>query len=130
MKKIHFIIPIMLLLSVVLSAQINMNPDPNGVPWWAGGGKLLPPETEALIPELVLSSQSIATDLPSEVYNDELQYFPPVFNQKGNSCVQAAEISYTFSYEINRLRNVPAGVWISEDPNDFVNVYHHLYTYN
>ncbi len=76
--------------------------------------------------ELILSPESAATQLPDEVYNNDLIYFPPVFNQMGASCVQAAEIGYTFTYETNRIRNLQAGDW--EDNKE--NCYHHLFTYN
>lgn len=118
-------------MSITLFAQTNINPDSNGDPWITGGSKLMSPEQEALIPELIINAASLAALLPSEVYNDELKYFPPVFDQIGASCIHASEIGYTFTYEINRKRDVQAGVWKdSENPNDYKNVYHHLYTYN
>ena len=41
--------------------------------------------------------------LPAAVDNSLLQYFPPVIDQLGGSCAQAAGIGYMFTYEINRL---------------------------
>jgi hypothetical protein len=84
------------------------------------------PQEEALVQELFLSPESAATELPDEVYNDAQIYFPPIFNQSGASCVQAAEIGYCFTYEINRVRNLQAGNWTDNKEN----CYHHLYTYN
>ncbi|PID26338.1 MAG: hypothetical protein CR982_10835, partial [Candidatus Cloacimonadota bacterium] len=117
------------MISLQMKSQVlNVNPDPNGEPWLVGDGVLLPPEKEALIPEMFLTPESAALSLPEEVYNDELIYFPPIFYQQGGSCVQAAEIGYVFTYEMNRLRNVAAGIWDSANIRE--NLYHHLYTYN
>jgi hypothetical protein len=128
MKKIKTYFSIVLLtLSVQINAQlINMNPDPNGEPWWSGDGILPSPEELALIPELIMTPEALATLLPYKVYNNELMYFPPIFLQEGYSCVHAAEIGYNFTYEINRFRNVAAGDW----NNYKENCYHYLYTYN
>ncbi len=48
--------------------------------------------------------------LPASVDNSTSIYFPPVINQMGGSCAQAAGIGYLFTYEINRLldRNAQA----------------------
>jgi hypothetical protein len=48
------------------------------------------------------------TGLPSKVDNSIKPYFPTVFDQYGYSCNQASSIGYVFTYEINRLRNIPA----------------------
>jgi hypothetical protein len=42
--------------------------------------------------------------------NSQLPYFRPVFNQFGWSCGQASTIGYSFTYEINRLRNIPSDI--------------------
>lgn len=63
----------------------------------------------AKIPALRLSTQSAMISLPDSVSNNWRIYFPPIYNQQQTGCcVQAAEIGYTFTYEINRLRNVAA----------------------
>jgi hypothetical protein len=91
------------------------------------GDAVLPSAAEiAMIPELEITTESANRTLPYKVYNDELMYFPPIFNQVGSSCVHAAEIGYNFTYEINRARNVAAGNWDSNKEN----CYHHLFTYN
>jgi hypothetical protein len=46
--------------------------------------------------------------LPTKVDNSQSIYFPAVFNQYGYSCNQASSIGYVFTYEINRLRQVPS----------------------
>lgn len=41
--------------------------------------------------------------LPAAVDNSKLKFFPPVIDQLGGSCAQAAGIGYLFTYEMNRL---------------------------
>jgi len=47
-------------------------------------------------------------NLPYKVDNSQKIFFPPVFDQYGYSCNQASSIGYVFTYEINRLRNIPS----------------------
>ncbi|MDY0104121.1 MAG: hypothetical protein RBS07_14390 [Lentimicrobium sp.] len=128
MKKQFSVLLVLLIGFLYVNAQTNMNPDPNGEPWWSGDGVLPSAEEIAIIPVLEITTQSANTPLPYKVYNNEHKFFPPIFNQEGYSCVHAAEIGYNFTYEINRARNVTAGVW-SESGNR-ANLYHHLFTYN
>ena len=72
------------------------------------------------IPDLRLSKS--LKSLPAYVDNSTLKYFPPVFNQRGNSCSQASGISYIFTYEMNGVRDLAASV------NDRIYSYH--YTWN
>lgn len=44
-----------------------------------------------------------ATALPKGVDNTLQPFFPPVFNQRSNSCSQASGARYVFTYEVNRL---------------------------
>lgn len=81
---------------------------------------------ELPVSELSLTSASLAKPLPSSVANDTNGFFPPIFNQQGNSCVHAAEIGYTFTYEMNRLRGAEAGTWVNQGSNLFP----HLYSFN
>lgn len=78
------------------------------------------------VSELTLTSPSLAMPLPSSVSNDTSRFFPPIFNQTGNSCVHAAEIGYNLTYEMNRSGGVNAGSWNNHDPN----LYPHLYSFN
>lgn len=41
--------------------------------------------------------------LPASVDNSTTAYFPPIIDQQGGSCAQAAGIGYMFTYELNRL---------------------------
>lgn len=115
-------------LTINLQAQIvNVNPDPNGEPWWVGDLIFPSPEIIESVGFMQLTYESNQTMLPDIVDNAALEYMPPVFQQLGQSCEQAAEIGYSFTYEINRVRGVEAGDWEGEDKSD---LYHHLYTYN
>jgi hypothetical protein len=57
--------------------------------------------------------------LPSFLNNSDLPYFRPIFQQNGWSCGQAASIGYVFTYEINRLRDLPADTSINQYPTHF-----------
>lgn len=110
-----------------LAQLVNINPDPNGNPWIVGDAICTPPEIGSTIPCMVLTPESSALELPSVVDNSQLYYMPPVFDQGlGASCVQVAELWYTFGYEINRFRNVEAGNGV----DTFTNLYHPFYSYN
>lgn len=90
----------------------------------------LPVETPLQLPlnELVLSSASSDCQLPDYIDNFTLSdaYFPDLLWQKGHSCVHVSEISYCLTYEMNRLRDVPAGDWTTYDAN----LYSYYYSYN
>jgi hypothetical protein len=60
------------------------------------------------IPELVLDSNACLVTLPDSVDNSQNIYMRPIIVQSGESCGQAAGIAYTYTYEINYLRNLPA----------------------
>jgi len=59
-----------------------------------------------VVPELYKTSK--APTLPSSLDNSGLPYFRDIFSQDGWSCGQASSIGYNFTYEINRVRNLPA----------------------
>ena len=42
-------------------------------------------------------------ELPSSVDNSRTTFFPPIINQTGGSCAQAAGIGYMMTYEMNRM---------------------------
>lgn len=90
---------------------INLNPDPNGRPWIAGGLPPLTPEDEARLLELPKMGGGIRAlnQLPSlrvAVDNSRNSFFPPVIYQNGGSCSQASGIGYTFTYEMALARQV------------------------
>jgi hypothetical protein len=61
-------------------------------------------------------------NLPSKVDNSRSKYFPPIMRQIQNSCGQASGIYYTFTYEVNLMRNRPA--------NSNKNIFPTHFTYN
>ncbi len=124
MKMKDFLsVTLLLLISIMGMAQVN-NPQ-------HGGALELSAEDLALIPVVTLTPESASTPLPSQVHNEVREYFPQILEQRDNeeSCVQIAEISYVFTYEMNRLREVAAGDWGPQQYN-MENLYHYLYTYN
>ena len=65
------------------------------------------------LPQLHLPEKYKGSKAPMLEYsldNSQLPYFRPIFNQFGWSCGQASTIGYVFTYEMNRLRNLPADV--------------------
>lgn len=108
---------------------VNVNPDPKGKPWFAGGLTEFTPELQAeldSIPMLELTEQSMQTTLPTVVDNSQEIFFPPITSQDNNgSCAQVSGVYYNFTYEINRLRNLPAN-----DIDLTQNQYPVFYTYN
>jgi hypothetical protein len=116
---------ILLIIVSLLSAQtnklININPDPKGEPWYAGGitqeewirgfGGMRPLS-------LPMGLGKIAA-APAKIDNSILPAFRPVFAQKGGSCAQACAIGYVFTYEMNTLRNVAGNVPENQYPYDF-----------
>ena len=87
---------------------------------------------ESSLQPMPFTLKSMSATLPSSVDNSTEIYMPPVFNQwQSSSCVHCAEVAYTFTYEINRFRNVPAGtLWTSNNEQQRINLYHPFFTYN
>ncbi len=111
MLKKYFLLVCVCMSLYTQGQVVNVNPDPNGPPWWAGGVRELTPEDydklEAMS-ELQLTEASENTPLPIMVDNTTQKFMRPAFDQEGGSCGQAAGIGYTFTYEINRVRDLPA----------------------
>ena len=70
-----------------------------------------------------------ANPLPSEINNAELPFFRPVFTQGGWECGQAAAIGYTFTYEMNRVRNANGSLEANQYPTHFSLNYFNLGEY-
>jgi len=124
MKKIVLLI-ILFSFSFISKAQtINVNPDKSGEPWLVSGLRPLSQEELDKIPELVVpnSYKTKRATLPSSLDNSTSPYFRPVFNQSHGSCGQASGVGYTFTYEMNYLRDTPANVTANQYPTH--------YTYN
>ncbi len=62
------------------------------------------------LPVLELPDSYRNRELPESVDNSELPYFRSIFNQSDMECGQASAVAYTYTYEIDRLRNLPADV--------------------
>jgi hypothetical protein len=60
-----------------------------------------------------------APELPYSLNNSQHSFFRPVFNQAGYSCGQATMVSYNFTYEVNRLRNLQANIPDNQYPTHF-----------
>lgn len=125
MKQIKCIL-VLLIIGLVITAHSQNLADT--ITLYNGALQPNPMRGDVLLKsELIPTSQSLALQLPSEVSNDTSRFFPPIFHQVGLSCVHAAEIGYTFTYEMNRLRSVDAGSsWDNLEPNLFP----HLYSFN
>ena len=126
MKRILSLICLLLLAITMLNAElVNVNPDPNGDPWYVvNEGPVSIEEYEMMnaIPQLEYTDDYITKDLPVSVDNSINQYFRPVFLQQSGSCAQAAGVGYAFTYEMNFERGFSSSV---ED-----NQYPPGYTYN
>ncbi|NOR45207.1 MAG: hypothetical protein GQ534_06420, partial [Candidatus Delongbacteria bacterium] len=127
MKKILVIVSL-LLTTVFLNAElINLNPDPSGEPWYAGGWKQPTAEEQEKIdalPKLTLPEvyKNRKEKLVTELDNTNEPYFRPIFNQVGGSCAQASGVAYTYTYEQNFTRGTSAQVPENQYPSH--------YTYN
>ncbi len=57
--------------------------------------------------------------LPTVVNNSLHPFFRGAYNQAGLSCGQAAFIGYNYTYEVNRVRNLPGNVAANQYPTHF-----------
>ncbi len=114
------IIVIFFITKAAFSQSVNMNPDPNGEPWIAGGVLELTEEAKERIrkmPRLDFSNRKIR--LPDKVDNKKFKYFPPIFNQSGSSCAQASGVGIQFTYEINFIQDSDASLDQNRFPSHF-----------
>jgi hypothetical protein len=116
------------LFSFSFAGLVNINPDPDGEPWWIGG--ISEPSEELMqrinsLPVLKLADiyKHRKDPLPASIDNSSLQFFRPVFSQSGGSCGQASGIGYNFTYEMNLVRNTSA----SDSSNQYPT--HHTYNF-
>ncbi|ALO15947.1 hypothetical protein L21SP5_02315 [Salinivirga cyanobacteriivorans] len=68
--------------------------------------------------------KSANTTLPDFVDNSELPYFRSIFQGLPMACAHSAEIGYTFTYEVNRMRDM------AFDENDSTSLFSISFTYN
>ncbi|MCD4651720.1 MAG: T9SS type A sorting domain-containing protein [Candidatus Cloacimonetes bacterium] len=119
-----FIILIAIIFSgTLLCAELaNLNPDPNGDPWYVGKLRELTEEDNkwlASLPELTAQPLLRDRPIPDSLDNSQEEYFRPIFSQTNGSCGQASGIGYTFTYEIDRVRQVSAADSINQYPTHF-----------
>ncbi|HNW75763.1 MAG TPA: FlgD immunoglobulin-like domain containing protein [Bacteroidales bacterium] len=58
--------------------------------------------------------------LPVSVDNSTQPYFRPITSQVGLECGQSAGVAFNFTYEVDRLRNLPANTTSNQYPTHFV----------
>ena len=116
-----------LIFSITLNSNsqvVNVNPDPNGDPWFVGGIQAITNEEEEQLTKDI-HNLSIPKDyntgksLPASIDNSNLPYFRPVFVQLGGSCSQASGVAYLFTYEINCVRGLSSDVPENQYPSHF-----------
>ncbi|MCK4678629.1 MAG: hypothetical protein KAT48_10890, partial [Bacteroidales bacterium] len=119
----HLLIIILLLPALIINGQnANVNPDPNGDPWIAGGLRALTVEDWEFLndlPVLELPENYQTRDLPYAIDNSQQPYFRPIFNQQGGSCGQASGVGYNFTYEIDFERDIAANTIYNQYPTHF-----------
>lgn len=99
---------------------INVNPDPNGETWIAGGiTKAAWEASITKLPEFQITGLGTRPLAPDKVDNTQSDAFRPIFNQEGGSCAQASSIGYVFTYEINTARGLAATTLKNQYPYDF-----------
>nr|HPK05757.1 hypothetical protein [Bacteroidales bacterium] len=81
--------------------------------------ELIPLNALPLIPVPPIYLSPNAPVLPPVVNNSVHPFFRGPFNQAGFSCGQAAFIGYNYTYEVNRVRNLPANVAANQYPTHF-----------
>lgn len=123
------LILLILLMSYSLIGKcqlINCNPDSTGSPWYAGGLSIATPSVQDQIDsisEFTLSSYCDSVELDYMVDNSTNLFMPEIIYQGLQGiCAQAALISYMFTYEINRSRNISS--------THSSNKYHPSFNYN
>jgi len=119
MKKSVLLFLSLFLIISVKAQLINVNPDPNGEPWYIGNFRTLTQEELSSIRTIENIKYQNTKDLPSSLDNSENQFFRPIFNQQGGSCAQASGIAYNFTYEMCRERNLNASLETNQYPSHF-----------
>ena len=123
-SALYYLLLFFLVVRLHVSAQTNLQvPDREPIaltPQQLFPLSTLPPLT---VPEKYKGAGAPA--LPWWVDNSTQPYFRPITNQVGFECGQSAGISFNFTYEVDRLRNVPADTTTTQYPSlftwDFLN---------
>ncbi len=97
----------------------NLNPDPQGEPWIAGGMVMPSAEQLQAIPQLSMGAGLQSGGTPPMVDNTLEKEFRPVFSQYGGSCAMATGVGYVYTYEINALRDADATLSKNQYPSGY-----------
>ena len=121
MKKIYILFPI---LFVWLLSMNNLNSQPVSDISGAGQPALSPDQQIMLsnIPLLKLPDKYKGPNaplLPVSIDNSTQPYFRPITSQTGYECGQSAGIAFNFTYEVDRMRNLPANTTANQYPTHF-----------
>jgi hypothetical protein len=110
-ERISTILVFFFLITNSFFAQqnVNLNPDPNGDPWYVDNYKL--PSDMELVPKEEIRKvlqwrREKNKTLPYRLSHMYSPYMRPVFVQSGGSCGAASQICYMFGYEINNHRGL------------------------
>ena len=71
------------------------------------------------LPELEAIPVLKSSELPYSLDNAKLPYYRPIYQQVSSECSQVSGIAYNFTYEINRLRDLPACLEENQYPPHF-----------
>ncbi len=115
LKPLFFIL---IFCGMSFAELVNVNPDPDGEPWIAGGFAA-PEDFDPKKLNYVDPGNLPKIELPSRVDNSQNKFFRPVFNQVGGSCSQAAGIGYAYTYELNRIRDLSSDTPQTQYPTHF-----------
>jgi hypothetical protein len=111
---------ICLILAGILTAQEHdLWPVPSGL---RNTGPLTEADAAAMnsIKPLLIPAEHLGRSLPDSIDNSQHPWFRPVFSQESfPNCMQATSIAYNFTYEINRLRDLPADITANQYPTHF-----------
>lgn len=104
----HFLTLILILLSACLAGQkADFSKVPSGM---RNTAPLTVADSQALagIEEISLPDHYRNKALPDSIDNSIYKWFRPIFSQEVYmNCMQSTSIAYNFTYEINRLRDLP-----------------------
>ncbi len=122
MKTLLISILLLAILQPVSAELVNLNPNPDGEPWYVGGLRPLT-HSDSLylqsLPKLRLTTEQARRNRPAEIDNTQHPYFRPIFSQDGGSCGQASGIGYNFTYEIDWERGVSADTPENQYPTHY-----------
>lgn len=114
----HYRYLLLVLITVFFQAgfaQINIYAPKKAKPAFTHADSVL----SETLPRLTLPDELKTRDLPPIHDNSSSPYLRPVFSQNSSCCGQASGVAYNFTYEINRLRNLPSNDTINQYPAHF-----------